>query len=338
MSRRFTNTSTLLIALTAIAALAGCSRKDAAPPSAEASAAPAAAAPIASEDVKAFTIGALAATALRDGVLEFPNDNQVFGLGRTPAEVSALLESAGLPTDKLQLSVQPLLVKTADKVLLFDTGAASNFGPTAGKLPASLAAAGVDPQSVTDIFISHAHGDHVGGLVNAQGQLAFPNAAIHLSAPEWKFLRELDPEKAKAVGIGQHAAFVAALTPKVNEFAPGADIIPGVVKAVVIKGHTPGHSGYLIGSGTDTLLYISDAAHHSVVSVQKPEWGNGFRWRSHHGSSKPQGVAGTARRKRTAYLCRALPLPRHRQDREAWGRARLGGGVTAPGAHTSVAL
>ncbi len=134
----------------------------------------------------------------------------------------------------------------------------------------------MDPQSVTDIFISHAHGDHVGGLVNAQGQLAFPNATIHLSAPEWKFLRELDPEKAKAVGIGQHAAFVATLTPKVSGFVPGADIIPGVVKAVEIKGHTPGHSGYLIGSGTDSLLYISDAVHHSVVSVQKPEWGNGF--------------------------------------------------------------
>jgi len=268
MSRTLLRNS--LIALAA-AVLAGCSPKQAPPPAAEARAAS-----LASEGVKNFSIGTLAATALSDGGLEFPNDNSVFGVGRTPAEVAAVLEAAGLATDKLQLSIQPLLVKSADKVLLFDTGAASNFGPTGGKLPASLAAAGIDPASVTDIFISHAHGDHAGGLINAEGQLFFPNATIHFSAPEWKFLRELDAEKAKAIGFAQHAAFVAALTPKVVEFAPGAEIIPGVVKAVEIKGHTPGHSGYLIGSGTDTLLYIGDAAHHYVVSVQKPEWGNGF--------------------------------------------------------------
>jgi glyoxylase-like metal-dependent hydrolase (beta-lactamase superfamily II) len=73
-------------------------------------------------------------------------------------------------------------------------------------------------------------------------------------------------------GIGKLAEFIAAVTPKVVAFAPGTDIMPGLVKAVEIAGHTPGHSGYLIGSGTDTLLYIGDAAHHSVVSVQKPEW------------------------------------------------------------------
>jgi glyoxylase-like metal-dependent hydrolase (beta-lactamase superfamily II) len=264
-----------LITLAVAAALAACSPKQATPPVTETSAAAPAVAP-ASEDVKTFSIGTLAATALRDGGLEFPNDNAVFGVGRTPAEVATVLEAAGLATDKLALSIQPLLVKSADKVLLFDTGAAANFGPTGGKLPASLAAAGVDPASVTDIFISHAHGDHVGGLVTADGNLFFPNAAIHFSAPEWKFLRELDAEKAKGIGLAQHAAFVAALTPKVVEFVPGAEIIPGVVKAVEIKGHTPGHSGYLIGSGADTLLYIGDAAHHYVVSVQKPEWGNGF--------------------------------------------------------------
>ncbi len=274
MSRTIARNS--LITLAIAAALAACSPKEAAPPAVAASAAAPAAASMASEDVKTFAIGTLTATALRDGALDFPNDNAVFGQGHTPAEVAALLGAAGLPTDKLTLSLQPLLVKSADKVLLFDTGAASNFGPGSGKLPASLAAAGVDPASVTDIFISHAHGDHVGGLVNGANQLAFPNATIHFSAPEWKYLRELDAEKAKGIGLAQHAAFVAAITPKVSEFKPGADIIPGVVKAVDIKGHTPGHSGYLIGSGADSVLFIGDAAHHYVVSVQKPEWGNGF--------------------------------------------------------------
>ncbi|MET0280084.1 MAG: MBL fold metallo-hydrolase [Steroidobacteraceae bacterium] len=266
--------SNSLLALAIAAVLAACAPK--APPAVDNAAAAPATQSAANEDVRNFTIGTLSATALRDGYLEFPNDNQVFGLQRTPAEVAAVLTAAGLPTDKLQLSVQPLLVKSADKVLLFDTGAASRFGPTSDKLPASLAAAGVDPQSVTDIFISHAHGDHVGGLLNAEGKLAFPNATIYMSAPEWDFVRGLDEKTASSMGLSPLAAFISAVTPKVVAFAPGAEIVPGVVKAVDIKGHTPGHSGYLIGSGNDTLLYVGDAVHHSVVSVQQPGWGNGF--------------------------------------------------------------
>jgi glyoxylase-like metal-dependent hydrolase (beta-lactamase superfamily II) len=207
-------------------------------------------------------IGELSAMAVRDGTLELPNDNQVFGVGRTPEEVAAVLGANGLPTDKLHLSIQPLLVKAGDRVLLFDTGAGGNFGPGAGKLMSSLAAAGVEAPDVTDIFLSHAHGDHAGGLVNAQGALNFPNATIHLSNDEWQSL----------VSNEKLAALAAAIKAKVAGFAAGAEIIPGVVKAVDIKGHTPGHSGYLIGSGAESLLYVGDAMHHYVVSVRKPEW------------------------------------------------------------------
>lgn len=271
-----------LLALTVAVALAACSQRSDAPraPADTTAAAPATTtpppAPAASADVKPFTIGTLSAFALRDGALEFPNDNKVFGVGHTPEEVAAELSAAGAPTDKIHLSIQPLLVKSADRVLLFDTGAGTNFGPGAGKLAASLAAAGIDPAGVTDIFISHAHGDHIGGLVNAQGALAFPNAKVHLSAPEWKYLSGLKDDAARQIGVENHAAVVAALTPKVDAFAPNAELIPGVVTAKEIKGHTPGHSGYVIRSGADTLLYIGDAAHSHVISVRRPEWPNSF--------------------------------------------------------------
>ena len=262
---RLLSTRVMFVAVLTASVLVACSRKDAAEPTAVAPApAPAAESAPAPKpaNVHSFRIGELAAMALLDGGLEVPNDNKAIGVGRTPEEVAALLSAAGQPADKLQLSVQPLLVKSADRVLLFDTGAGSLFGPGAGHLAGALAEAGVDPQSVTDIFISHSHGDHVGGLVNAEGKLAFPNAAIHLSKPEWMHMS----------GQDQYKPLVAAIKPRIDAFAPGAELVPGVVKAVEIKGHTPGHSGYQITSGADSILYVGDSMHHYIVSVQKPEW------------------------------------------------------------------
>lgn len=251
--------------LTAIAAvvalpLAACTPQAEDPATPEAQA-PAIAAFTETADVKPFTIGEFQAAALRDGGLSVPNDNQTLAINKTKADVDAVLTANGLPTDQLSLSVEPMIVRTADKVLLFDTGAGKLFGPTVGMLPATMAAAGIDPASVTDIFISHAHGDHIGGLVDDAGALAFPNASIHIAAAEWGAMQ----------ADSNLAPIVATITPKVSPFAAGADIVPGV-KAVDIKGHTAGHSGYLVTSGDASLLYIGDTAHHSVISVQQPDW------------------------------------------------------------------
>lgn len=244
--------------------MAACSPKAPPPPAVEAAPEPAPAAPAApvEQNVFKFTIGTLPAFALRDGGLVVPNDSKTIAINKTPDDVTKLLTDASLPTTELSLSIQPLLVQAGDRVLLFDTGAGKNMGPGAGKLGADLQEAGIAPASVTDIFISHAHGDHVGGLLADDGSLAFPNATVHLSTAEWTSLK----------GMQQQAALVTAITPKVKAFKPGSELVPGVVKAVDIKGHTPGHSGYLIGSGADTLLYIGDTAHHSIVSVQEPDW------------------------------------------------------------------
>ena len=257
--KKLLRVSGLTMGLSALIVLGACSRQEEQAAPVEA-ATPAIAPVNAATEVRPFTIGDFQAAAITDGGATFPNDNKVLAVNANKADVDALLTANGLPTDQLNLSIQPLLVRIPDKVLLFDTGAAALFGPTAGKLSANLAAAGVDPASVTDIFISHAHGDHVGGLV-ANNALAFPNAAIHIQAAEW----------ASFQGQEQMAPLVAVITPKVVAFEPGAELVPGV-KAVDIKGHTPGHSGYLIASGDQSLLYIGDMAHHSVISVQQPDW------------------------------------------------------------------
>jgi glyoxylase-like metal-dependent hydrolase (beta-lactamase superfamily II) len=265
MSIRFAclaSTAVMALALSACAPkLDETAAAPAAAPVAEAPAAPAIMPFGESAEVKPFRIGLLEAAALHDGDLEVPNDNKVLAVNKKKADVDAVLTANNLPTDKLKLSVQPLIVRSADKLMLFDTGAAALFGPTAGKLRVSLYATSVDPASVTDIFISHAHGDHVGGLVGTDA-LYFPNAAIHMSANEWAAMK----------ADKNMAPMVALITPKVVEFQPSAELVPGTVKAMDIQGHTPGHSGYMITSGTESLLYIGDTMHHSVISVQQPDW------------------------------------------------------------------
>ena len=221
---------------------------------------------------QAFKIGEYRAVALKDGALEAPVDGKSFVIGRPNAVVGAVLKAGGAPADRFELSIQPLLVHAGSKVLLFDAGAGNFFGDIAGKLPESMMAAGETPASVTDIFISHGHGDHVGGLVTSGPALAFPNASIHISAPEWNWLSGLNDDQGKIFGIPQVTTLVSAIKSKVVTFEPGAEILPGVVKAVELRGHTPGHSGYRIGTGADSVLVFGDAMHSYVVSVREPEW------------------------------------------------------------------
>lgn len=235
-----------VLALAALAACSSSSKKGPAPTGAG------------TGQIHAFTIGALEAVALQDGALTMPNDGKVLAMDHVD-ESKPLLAAAGLPTDEVSLSIQPLLVKGGGRVILFDTGTGGAY-PSTGWLRSSMQQAGVAPADVTDIFISHVHGDHIGGLV-ADGALVFPNATVHLSAPEWAFWQSQDEDK----------AIVAAVTAKVVAFEPGAQVLPEV-QAVATPGHTPGHSSYLIGTGDDRLFYLGDVAHHSVVSVQRPTW------------------------------------------------------------------
>ena len=317
------------VAFALTAALAACAnRPDAPPREMEAARVPktvtAEKAPAVNpSDARNFHIGEFAATALHDGDVTFPNDNKVFGIGHTPAEVAAVLSSANLPTDKLELSIQPLLIRTAERVMLFDTGAGANFGPSAGRLVQSMAETGFAAVSVTDIFISHSHGDHVGGLVNAAGALNFPNAVIHMSAPEWDSLKGMTPDAAAKIGISNYAALIAAISPKISTFAPDAAVVPGVVKAVAIRGHTPGHSGYLITARNASLLYVGDVVHHFVVSLRRPGWPNGFDGdRETAQASRSNLLADLARTGQLVYAVH-FPFPglgkiQHKSDGYVW--------------------
>jgi glyoxylase-like metal-dependent hydrolase (beta-lactamase superfamily II) len=210
-----------------------------------------------------FSIGELEAYAVSDGHLEIPNDGTLLGLGRPPDEIGGVLAAAGLARDTIRLDIQSLLVKAGDRVILFDVGTGDPSVVSSGQLSGSLALAGVAPGAVTDVFVSHAHSDHAGGLITKEGALVFPAATIHLSAPEWAaFQANTDADSKR---------YVAAIAGVVSAFEPGAQVLP-IVKAVATPGHTPGHSSFEVGTPGATVFYMGDIAHHVVISLQRPAW------------------------------------------------------------------
>jgi len=209
-----------------------------------------------------FTLGGFTIVSLRDALNVVPNDGSVFGKGIDPAAVAKVLQAAGAPTDQVTLGVDALLVEAPGRVVLIDTG----LGPSvAGQLPGSLAAAHVAPGAVTDVLVTHSHGDHVGGLLTADGALAFPHATIHMASAEWAFMR----------AHAGAAKMVAAIAPQVRPFTPGDEVVPGI-RSVVLAGHTPGHSGYEIVSKGHRMIDIGDTAHSSIVSLARPDWAIGY--------------------------------------------------------------
>lgn len=209
-----------------------------------------------------FKLGALQLTALGDGTFVIAKDGKVFGGDVGPAVVAQALAGAKAPSDRITLSVSALLVRSGKRLALLDTGLGA---ANTGVLLDSLRATGTTPARITDIFITHTHGDHVGGLVDADGKLVFPHAKVHMAPAEWDWLRSKSDE----------AKLAAALKPVIKPVKAGEEAVPGI-RAVSIEGHTPGHLGYELHSGDAKLLDIGDMAHSSIVSLAHPEWTMGF--------------------------------------------------------------
>jgi glyoxylase-like metal-dependent hydrolase (beta-lactamase superfamily II) len=207
---------------------------------------------------RSFNVGAMQVTVLRAGRLAIPNDGSVFATNARPAEVAKLLRAAGQPAQTINLDIDVLLVRTGGRTVLIDTGYGAK---NKSVLERSLRSVGVSPRDVTDILITHSHPDHVGGLVDAKGRPAFPNALVHMSANEWRAMQE-SPD---ARGIAE------AIRPRVRTFVPGGLVVPGI-RSKALYGHTPGHVMYELASRGERLLDIGDAAHSSVISLERPEW------------------------------------------------------------------
>lgn len=220
-------------------------------------------------------LGAATVTMLSDGFFSRPLDAG-FVRNAALAEVQAALAQAGLPTDRVDVPFTPLIADVGSQRVLFDVGNGEFGAATAGKLLENMTKAGIDPQSVTAVVFSHFHGDHINGLRNKAGAVAFPNARIFVPQPEWDWW--MDDARMAAAPEAMKGAFAATrrvfgpLAATVHRFEPGNELLPGV-RSLPAFGHTPGHTVFTVdGGGAQRMMYWADTTNVAALFVRNPDW------------------------------------------------------------------
>lgn len=225
-----------------------------------------------------FKLGDFQITTLVDASVMIDGPWPIVGQDRPAPEVEALMVDNLLPPKRFRPGFTPVLVDTGSQRLLFDTGnGESGFvpPPAGGRLVAALAAAGYSPDDIDVVVITHAHPDHVGGLMTG-GRPTFPKARYVIGAVEYDFWKKGEMlsapresnEYKSAVLFG---AQVEPLRDRMSFLRPDGEVAPGI-RAVDAPGHTPGHLAFHIESDGRRLLIWGDCAHHEVASLAQPDW------------------------------------------------------------------
>ncbi len=224
-----------------------------------------------------IAVGDIEVTAILDGYIDLGTN--LFPDAK-PEEVARLQEANFIPVaDFVRASVNCFVVNTGEKLAIIDAGGRNLLGPTMGQMPAGLAAAGIDPAAVDLVIATHMHPDHVGGIATKNGAAAFEKAQLVVHGDDWDFW--MSPEnmaKANEVAKPFFQAAQGAVTPyakTVRKIGGDEEVIPGI-RSLALPGHTPGHTGYLISSGADTLLVWGDIVHSATLQLAHPNWSIAF--------------------------------------------------------------
>lgn len=220
-----------------------------------------------------LAVGDITVTALNDGQFEA----QTAYIQGVPAdEIEAMLR-ARFRAVPPRITISAFLLTIGGRRILVDAGCGTAFGPSMGGLRVNLAALGVAQTQIDRVLVTHAHIDHVSGLVDADGKPYFPNADIVIHEAETGYWLDAETE-AKAADKSGFITARTALAPyagRITTVSNGAEGAPGV-SCVHLPGHTPGHSGWLIASGDEQLLIWGDVVHVPGVQFARPEAGMGF--------------------------------------------------------------
>lgn len=231
----------------------------------------------ATSPVYRMKLGDFEIVAFSDGYLDAPV--KIFS-HIDPAEADRLLAKDFRPTGgTVRFDVNAFVVNTGDKLVLIDSGTVVGFAPTIAKFPERLAAAGYKADDFDAVAMTHLHADHVGGLLTADGQARFSKAEFIVNAAEMKFWWDdgiMSRAGKDAQGFFQAARASSKPYEKATRtFDKDGEVVKGI-SAVALPGHTPGHTGYLISSGKESLLIWGDIVHSPTLQFAHPEAGVAF--------------------------------------------------------------
>jgi glyoxylase-like metal-dependent hydrolase (beta-lactamase superfamily II) len=223
-----------------------------------------------------YKIGDFEVTQLADGARTFPMPD-TFVVNQKKEDALAAAEAGYMPKGQVTVPFNPMVVNTGSKLVVIDTGnglgAFEQSKGVVGQMNANMTAAGIDPNNVDIVVVSHFHGDHMNGLKKADGSPVYPKAEIMVPAAEHAFWSD-EANASKANGFNKpnfpnvKKAFDGL---KVTQFEAGKDIAPGIT-SIATPGHTPGHTAFAIQSGSGKLLIQGDVTNIPALFVRNPDW------------------------------------------------------------------
>lgn len=221
-----------------------------------------------------YKIGAIEVTALYDGIWKKPHD-PAFIKNASVEETKEALAQSGLPSEFVSIPLTVVVLTIGDRHVMIDSGSGAQWQPTAGRLHGNMAKAGIDPDKIETILISHFHPDHIFGLMQKGTNAAvFPEAELVVNAAEYNWWTEPGrveklPEARKALGKRINTVFPKwknfRLVEREQEVAPGVELITA-------PGHTSGHSIFLVSSGDQQLMISNDMAYVPALLAPHPDW------------------------------------------------------------------
>ncbi|MGY8705174.1 MBL fold metallo-hydrolase [Bradyrhizobium sp. 18BD] len=218
-----------------------------------------------------FILGDAEVTIVSDGPLPLGDPSGTF-TGVPKEEVKKMLADNFLSPDNVVLEQNSPIVNTGDKLILFDTGMGSSklFGPTTGRQQKSMTEAGIKPEDIDAVVCSHAHIDHIGGIVDDGGKPLFPNAQIYISQTDFDFWTDEGKMGSPVKDFIVHARKnLLPVRDRIVFFKDGQEFLPGV-QAIAAPGHTVGHTIFMVSSAGKSFAFLGDLSHHSVLLLERP--------------------------------------------------------------------